>query len=115
MWVDMADPDPEERYVGKVAHPTKVMVWGAISYTGRSRLHFFDSKVDGKEYQQAVEQAMLDVLYDPEFMNCDKSGYVFRKMELDVTPAMTLKPGWSRTFLSSGSLLGVVHGRQIVL
>ena len=69
MWVDMCDPDPEERYVGKVAHPTKVMVWGAISYDGRSNLHFFDGKVKGEQYCEAVKEAMLDYLYKPEWMN----------------------------------------------
>eukprot|EP00658_Telonema_sp_P-2_P077214 TRINITY_DN6930_c0_g3_i1.p1 TRINITY_DN6930_c0_g3~~TRINITY_DN6930_c0_g3_i1.p1 ORF type:complete len:125 (+),score=20.89 TRINITY_DN6930_c0_g3_i1:144-518(+) len=76
----MQDPDPEERYVGKSAHPTKVMVWGAITYTGRSALYFFDSKVDSEEYQKAVKEAMLDCLYEEEWMNCDPgNSYVFQQ------------------------------------
>lgn len=69
MWVEMCDPDPEERYVGKVAHPTKVMVWGAIAYNGRSNLHFFDGKVKGEQYCEAVKDAMIDYLHEPEWMN----------------------------------------------
>jgi hypothetical protein len=65
---EMSDPDPEERYVGKVAHPSKVMVWGAISFWGRSNLHFFSSKVNAAEYQNAVKEAMLDYLHDAEWM-----------------------------------------------
>jgi hypothetical protein len=80
MWVSMQDPDPEERYVGRTAHPTKVMVWGAVSYTGRSALHFFDSKVDGQEYQQAVQKAMLSCLWDEEWMNLTRGKpYVFQQ------------------------------------
>jgi hypothetical protein len=52
MWVEMSDPDPEARYVGRVSHPTKVMVWGAVSYTGKSSLHFFDEKVDSEEFKR---------------------------------------------------------------
>jgi hypothetical protein len=71
MWVEMSDPDPEARYVGRVAHPTKVMVWGAVSYTGKSALHFFEDKVDSTAYQKAVEAAMLGCLWEPEWLNLD--------------------------------------------
>lgn len=63
MWVSVEDQHPDERYVGKVQAPLKVMVWGAISYTGRSALHFFtvdkDHKVNSKAYQSAVSQGFL--------------------------------------------------------
>ena len=32
------DPEPPELFVGKVAHPPKIIVWGAISYEGRTGL-----------------------------------------------------------------------------
>ena len=54
IWVDQDNPHPEERYVGKVAHPIKVMVWGAISYNGRSGLHFHDENVDSSVYISRV-------------------------------------------------------------
>ena len=80
MWVSMQDPDPEERYVGTVKHPTKVMVWGGVSFHGRSALHFFDSSVDSEEYQNAVQEAMLGCLWDKEWMGCDPGvPYVFQQ------------------------------------
>lgn len=50
MWVEADSPEPPELFVGKVAHPPKVMVWGCISYNGRTGLHFHDEFVDGSEY-----------------------------------------------------------------
>ena len=80
MWVDMADPDPDERYVGRVGHPTKVMVWGCITYHGRSSLHFFDSSVDSQEYQKCIKEAMLPALYDKEYMGLTRGRkYVFQQ------------------------------------
>ena len=32
MWVSCEDRHPNERYVPKLQAPTKVMVWGAVSY-----------------------------------------------------------------------------------
>ena len=73
MWVEMCDPDPEERYVGKVAHPTKVMVWGAISYWGKSTLHFFDGKIASDQYQACIAEALLPAAFDPEFLAVPKT------------------------------------------
>lgn len=68
MWVEMIDPDPEERYVGKVAHPTKVMVWGCISYWGKSTLHYFDGKVQSDQYQECISEALLPCMFDKEYL-----------------------------------------------
>ncbi len=32
MWVEVQNVDCDELYISKVAHPVKVMVWGAVSY-----------------------------------------------------------------------------------
>ena len=90
MWASLEDPDPDERYVGKVANPTKVMVWGAVSYNGRSALHFFDGKVKSDQYCAAVGQAFLGRsekshrghthLYDKEWLALDKdTAYTFQQ------------------------------------
>jgi hypothetical protein len=70
IWVAEDDLENEARYVPKDKHPTKLMVWAAISYDGRSALHWFEpgTKVDATEYQWAVEQAMLNCLDDPEYL-----------------------------------------------
>jgi transposase len=39
MWVDANDLHPDERYVGKRAHPTKIHVWAGITWDGRMSLH----------------------------------------------------------------------------
>ena len=95
MWVDAEDQHPDERYVGKVQAPAKVMAWGAISYNGRSALHFHENSVDSKEYIGAVAEAMLGRgrdkngnvktkghthLYDPAWMNLDpNTSYTFQQ------------------------------------
>ena len=43
VWVAEDDLGNDCRYVPKDKHPTKVMVWAAISYDGRSSLHLFPS------------------------------------------------------------------------
>lgn len=70
IWVAEDDLENEARYVPKDKHPQKLMVWAAISYDGRSGLHWFDpgTKVDSVEYQWAVEQAMLNCLDDPQYL-----------------------------------------------
>jgi hypothetical protein len=72
MWVEATDPDPDERYVGKSAHPTKVHVWGAISYTGRSSIHIHVGNIDSQVYIDCIEEALLPSLYDPEYLALDK-------------------------------------------
>eukprot|EP00658_Telonema_sp_P-2_P075970 TRINITY_DN6583_c0_g1_i9.p1 TRINITY_DN6583_c0_g1~~TRINITY_DN6583_c0_g1_i9.p1 ORF type:complete len:153 (-),score=32.45 TRINITY_DN6583_c0_g1_i9:66-524(-) len=42
--------------------------WGAISFWGRSNLHFFSSTVNAAEYKKAIKEAMLDYLHDAEWM-----------------------------------------------
>jgi hypothetical protein len=80
LWVCASDPDPEERYVPTAAHPAKVMIWGAISYHGKSAIHFFDGKVKGEQYQDAIKQAYLPACFDPEFLALSRSEkYVFQQ------------------------------------
>ena len=86
MWVDVRDPDPDERYVGKVAYPVKVMVWGAISYYGRSLLYFHDTskgKIDSEAYCKCIEEAFLSSLEDedgwPHGYLGIYDGYVFQQ------------------------------------
>ena len=58
------------RYVPKDKSPTKVMVWAAISFEGRSSLHLFPSgsKVDSIEYQFCLEEALLPAIKDNEYL-----------------------------------------------
>jgi transposase len=44
IWVAEDDLENEVRYLPKDKHPSKVMVWAAISYDGRSSLHVFPAK-----------------------------------------------------------------------
>ena len=48
VWVMEDDLENEAVYIPKDKKPSKVMVWGAISYDGRSSLHIFppSTKVD---------------------------------------------------------------------
>ena len=52
-----------------------------MSYNARrSRLHFFESKVDSIEYQYALEQAFLKDIYDPEYLGCKRGvEYTFQQ------------------------------------
>ena len=59
MWVSCENPHPDERYVLKVQAPTKVTLWGAVSYNGRSGLHVHDGGVNSTAYQDAVSQSFL--------------------------------------------------------
>ena len=72
IWVDGADRYPDERFVGKVAHPTKIMVWGAICTGGRSAIHFHAENVKSDVYQECIEEALVPSLYDSEYMNLNK-------------------------------------------
>lgn len=89
MWVSMENPNPDERYVPKVQSPHKIMVWGAVSYTGRSALHFFDSNCNASEYIKALSTAFMGRgdnsnrgqthFYDKEYLNLDpEKSYVFQ-------------------------------------
>ncbi len=80
IWVDKDNQHPEERYVGKVAHPVKVMVWGCISSHGRSSLHFHEESVNSPVYQDCINEALILALYDKDYMNLDKrEEYVFQQ------------------------------------
>ena len=71
--------------VGAVAHPFSVMVWGAISYTGRSALHFHSEKVNSKEYQDCLTEAFLPHLYQKEWLDLKPNEeYIF--MQDGATP-----------------------------
>ena len=72
MWVEEEDQHPDERYVGKVAKPTKVMVWAAITVTGRSTLHFHSENVDSDAYCECLEEAFIPALYDDDYLALDK-------------------------------------------
>ena len=90
MWVSVENPHPDERYVSKVKDPTKVMVWGAVTYNGRSALHFHDSRVNSTAYIDGISQAFLGRgegshrgqthLYNPEWCNLSKDvSYTFQQ------------------------------------
>lgn len=68
IWVCESDPDPDERYVATAAHPAKVMIWAAISYHGRSSIHFFDGTVASDEYMDCVKEAYIPCCFDPEYL-----------------------------------------------
>jgi hypothetical protein len=79
MWVEADDPDPDERYVGKAAHPTKVHVWATICSSGRSSLHIHSGSINSQVYIDCIEQAFLPCLYDKEWLALDKrTNYVFQ-------------------------------------
>jgi arginine repressor len=80
IWVDITDQDPDERYIPTQAQPAKVMVWGAISYHGRTGLHFFDGSVDSETYQTAIEQAYLPACFEEEWLALSESQeYTFQQ------------------------------------
>eukprot|EP00658_Telonema_sp_P-2_P071069 TRINITY_DN60393_c0_g1_i1.p1 TRINITY_DN60393_c0_g1~~TRINITY_DN60393_c0_g1_i1.p1 ORF type:complete len:371 (-),score=36.65 TRINITY_DN60393_c0_g1_i1:26-1138(-) len=80
IWVSHDDPDPEERYVGFEAHPVKVMIWGAVSYHGRSSIHIFDGGVDSETYQDCLEQAYLPACFEGEYLALSRTHkYVFQQ------------------------------------
>ena len=70
VWVAEDDLENEARYVPKDKHPTKVMVWAAMSYEGKSSIHIFDDsiKVNSAEYQKCIEEALLPSLSDPDYL-----------------------------------------------
>jgi hypothetical protein len=80
IWVDACDPDPPERYVDDEPWPVKVMIWGAISYHGRSTIHFFDGSVDSDSYQECIREALLPALHHPDYLGLSKAEkYVFQQ------------------------------------
>jgi hypothetical protein len=68
MWVDDDEPDPDELYVPTAAHPVKVHIWAAISWSGRSSLHIHDGKVDSKVYQMCLDDAYLPCVYEKDYL-----------------------------------------------
>ena len=70
VWVYDDDMHNECRYIPRDKHPTKVLVWAAISASGRSGLHVFptDAKVDAVEYQYCMDQCLLPAIEDPEYL-----------------------------------------------
>ena len=90
MWVSVENQCPDQRFVGKLQAPTKVMVWGAMSYNGRSALHFHSEKVTSKQYKESVAQAFLGRsegstrgsthLYNTQWQDLDKNmSYTFQQ------------------------------------
>ena len=80
MWVHKDDPNPAALYVPKAAKPQKVMVWGCISYEGRSALHFHDESVNSQVYQECIEDCLLPSLFEEEWMGLDKDEeYIFHQ------------------------------------
>jgi transposase len=80
IWVCSEDPDPDERYIPQPAHPAKVMIWGAISYHGKSSIHFFDASVNSETYEKCIEEAYLPSCFDSEYLAMSKSEqYVFQQ------------------------------------
>ena len=78
IWVDEDNQHPDERYVGKVQHPLCTMVWGCVTYDGRSSLHFHDANVDAAVYIDCLKEAFLTCKYDKEYMNLKKNKkYIF--------------------------------------
>ena len=64
--------------MGKVAHPIKIMVWGAISYNGCSGLHFHDENVNSEVYQECIEKCYIPALYEEEWLAHDAAEtYIF--------------------------------------
>lgn len=89
IWVDEDNQHPDERYVGKVQHPVSTMVWGCVTYDGRSSLHFHDTHVDAAVYIDCLKEAFLTCKYDPEYMNLKKTKkYIFMQ---DGAPCHTAK------------------------
>lgn len=70
VWVAQDDHLNEARYIPRDKNPTKVMVWAAISYDGRSSLHVFPAKtkVDSHEYQYCMQEALLPAIQDKEYL-----------------------------------------------
>jgi hypothetical protein len=68
LWVDADEPAPDELWVSTVAHPTKIHVWGAISYNGRSSLHIHNGRVNSKAYQECLDQAYKPAIYHPAYL-----------------------------------------------
>ena len=56
IWVDEDNQHPDERYVGKVQHPVSTMVWGCVTYDGRSSLHFHDANVDAAVHIDCLKE-----------------------------------------------------------
>jgi hypothetical protein len=80
IWVCAEDMDPDERYIPQPAHPAKVMIWGAISYHGRSSIHFFDGSVNTETYEDCIQDAYLPACFDAEYLAMSKTEkYVFQQ------------------------------------
>jgi hypothetical protein len=78
IWVDENDPDPNERYVPRDAHPLKVMIWGAVSYWGKSALHVHSDWVNSETYCECLQEALLPAVHHPEWLAIPRSGrFVF--------------------------------------
>lgn len=74
VWHDADEGDFEERYVGVLKHPDQVMVWGAISYHGRTGLHFHEGIVDSETYQDCLDEAFMPARHDKEYLGMPKKG-----------------------------------------
>lgn len=57
VWTDNKD-DPS-LVAETVKKPTKVQVWGGVSYYGKLPLHFFEEELDAKLYKRILEKTML--------------------------------------------------------
>jgi hypothetical protein len=79
MWVDKDEPYPQERYVGKAAHPPKIHVWGAISHTGRTGLHIHVGGINSDVYIDCMEKALLPALFEKSWLGLSRrKKYVFQ-------------------------------------
>lgn len=56
MWQTPNSPPPVRQ---SVKHPTKVMVWGMISYKGAGRLHVCEGMMNQHKYRHVLETRML--------------------------------------------------------
>ena len=68
LWHDQDESDCEERYISCPKKQTKIMVWGGISRTGRTSLHFHEENVTSKVYQECIKEAFLPAIGDPEYL-----------------------------------------------
>ena len=69
IWHDKDEQDCQERYINVPKHQTKIMVWGGISRTGRTTLHFHDKSVNSTTYKECLSDAFLPAIDDPEYLN----------------------------------------------
>lgn len=59
VWQLPGSPPPVHQ---KVKHPTKVMVWGIISYKGPGRLHVVEGMMDKNQYLRVIQTRVIPQL-----------------------------------------------------